>query len=66
MNLHIWYRLLPRDIMQCDDFAFLVGQSLEVIQPLLKYLGYLLEIGGELKINEDKFVNLQHMKTYFR
>ena len=46
--------------MQCDDFAFLVGQSWELIQPLLIHLGYILEVGDELKLNLDKFADLQH------
>ena len=60
MNPHIWYRILPLDNMQCDDFAFSVGQSWELIQPLLIHLGYILEVGDELKLNLDKFADLQH------
>ena len=61
MNPHIWYRLLPLDIMKCDDFAFSVGQSWDLIQPLLIHLGYLFEVGEELKLNVDRFANLQHV-----
>jgi len=60
MNPHIWYRVLPLDSMKCDDFAFSVGQSWDLIQPLLLHLGYLLEVGDEIKLNVDKLSNLQH------
>ena len=61
MTPHNWYRLLPNDLGRYDDFAFSVGQSWELIQPLLVELGYLLQSGGDLKINADKFANLQHV-----
>ena len=57
MTSHNWYRLLPNDLGRYDDFAFSVGQSWELIQPLLVQLGYLLESGGELITNADKFAN---------
>ena len=49
MNTHIWYRILPLDSMKCDDFAFSCGQSWDLIKPLLFHLGYLLDVGGQLK-----------------
>ena len=58
MSPHNWYRLIPKYQGRCDDFAFSVGQPWELIQPLLVELGYLLESGGDLKINADKFENL--------
>ena len=61
MTPHNWYRILPKNEGRCDDFAFSCGQSWELIQPLLVDLGYLLESGGELKLNADKFANLQNV-----
>ena len=61
MNPHIWYRLIPVDLFNCDDFAFSVGQPWDLLRSLLIHLGYLLEVGGEFKINVDKFANLQHV-----
>ena len=61
MTPHIWYRLIPVDLFNYDDFAFSVGQPWDLLRPLLIHLGYLLEISGELKINVDKFANLQHV-----
>jgi len=60
MNPHIWFRILPLDSNKCDDFAFSVGQSWDLIQPLLLHLGYILEIGEQTKLNVDKFRNLEH------
>ena len=61
MTPHNWYRLLPVDLGRCDDFVFVVGQSWELIKPLLVQLGYPIESGGVLEINADNFVNLQHV-----
>ena len=60
MNPHIWFRILPLDSNKCDDFAFSVGQSWDLIQPLLLHLGYILEIGEQTKLNVDKLRNLEH------
>ena len=60
MNPHIWFRILPQDSNKCDDFAFSVGQSWDLIQPLLLHLGYLLQVGNQIKLNVDKLSNLQH------
>ena len=60
MTPHIWFRILPQDSNKCDDFAFSVGQSWDLIQPLLLHLGYLLEVGEQIKLNVDKLANLQH------
>lgn len=60
LNLNIWYRILPLDNNKCDDFAFSVEQSWDLIQLLLLHLGYILEIGEQTKLNVDKLRNLEH------
>ena len=58
MTPHNWYRLLPVEFGRCDDFAFAVGQSWELIKPLLFELGYLFTKGGDRFVNADKFIIL--------
>ena len=39
MTTHIWYRLSPIDLIKCDEFAFSVGQSWDLLRPLIIHLG---------------------------
>ena len=61
MNAHTWYRILPFDHQNCDDIAFAIGQSWDLICPLLVDMGYLYEVNNEIRINLLKFENLLHL-----
>ena len=61
MNAHTWYRILPYDHQNCDDIAFAIGQSWDLICPLLFDMGYLYEVNNEIRINLLKFENLLHL-----
>ena len=61
MTAHICYRLIPVDALQCYDISFSMGQPWDLLCPSLIHLGYLLQVGGELKINLENFSDLQHV-----
>ena len=58
MESYIWYRIIPKNTSECDHVSFSMGQSWDLIRPLLIKLGYIDVRGGALHVREKKLLLL--------
>lgn len=61
MITHTWYRILPLHSIKCDNLAFAIGQSWDLICPFIVDLGYIYDVQGSIRITVLQFENLQHL-----
>ena len=57
---HNWYRIIPKINDSYDDISFSMGQSWDLILPILIDLGYINRTSNSLNIMYTRFLNLRH------
>ena len=57
---HNWYRIIPKNNDSYDDISFSMGQSWDLILPILIDLGYINRTSNSLNIIYTRFLNLRH------
>ena len=57
---HNWYRIIPKNNDCYDDISFSMGQSWDLILPILIDLGYINRTSNSLNIIYTRFLNLRH------
>ena len=58
MESYIWYRIISKNTFECDHVSFSMGQSWDLIRPLLVSLGYIDVRGGVLNVRAKKLLLL--------